>query len=449
MLTLDSPWVDRFHDVTREDLSHQLAYKPETLVGLHVLDVELATKQLNAALEELFIPTSQVVDIAHTLLEKAKASSAQIFSSVQNYMTNIYAIEVSLPEFISPTCLTGPAGVGKTSFLNRLQSLFPPRMEIDVDESHRNFPLISYWHLPINERVSLSDMLRPILSEHYGMIQPPKSHSDLKRLCRRKVCQSGVSMLFVDELQFLTRSQSANAHVTSVLHYLSSLGAPVVYLANYSMCERIKKRPQEDQERFLVDPIILLPELPDSEDWIRTLDAVREVAPDVFDFDPVGDASELYSYTAGLKRLVRLLLVQAYKIARSNGSAVRMREIRSAYTSTKFSVNRATVEELHKLYLNPSTKRKDLVCPFDLPETEFIQRQAVSKLQTMSSVQKAMLKSNLTKEERVRFESIEKAAEDRAKSDSKTRGPSRGASKSLDNLLRAEELFKKGKKLSS
>ena len=42
----------------------------------------------------------------------------------------------------------------------------------------------------------------------------------------------------------------------------SYLNAPLVYSANYSLCHRLLKRPQEERDRLLSDIIVVMPEMP-------------------------------------------------------------------------------------------------------------------------------------------------------------------------------------------
>ncbi|MBN8779571.1 MULTISPECIES: hypothetical protein [unclassified Thiobacillus] len=103
---------------------------------------------------------------------------------------------------------------------------------------------------------------------------------------------------------------------TQILLSMSYLGLPMVNIANFSLVHKLMQRPQEDRQRLLAKPCVLVPDSPESQDWIQTLATYRAVASDVLVYDPVNDAKYIFLLSAGIKRLVVRLLVLGYRISR-------------------------------------------------------------------------------------------------------------------------------------
>ena len=192
---------------------------------------------------------------------------------------------------------------------------------------------------------------------------------ELRKGCRRRLYRDGVALLTADEFQFYTQSTTANTRVTQALMFLSYLGVPWVFAANYSLCHRLLSRPQEDTQRLLADPIVLLPDAPDSEAWVGYLGECVRVAGEWLQIDPVRDGKALHRYSAGLKRLVVRLVGIAYGHARESGKiTISITDIERAYCSTQFTISRRDVEAIHEQQITGRMVREDLWCPFDLPK---------------------------------------------------------------------------------
>lgn len=390
-----NPWAARFEPLLdREEIRKRSARSVPPLSSIKTLPPETACIKLKEALEQIFYPTPQCILILERFVGLAYAHCLAHYSDGKEYLNGIYSRETPLPHFATPICLTGLAGAGKSELMHAFVRLLPPDSTVSASPDHSPLPLCASWNLTVQARSSPKDLLRVIA----GVDGTPKNLVDL---CRKRAFRDGISWLAVDEFQFATQSATANARVTQMLLSLGYIGLPFVYAANFSLLRRLMNRPQEDQHRLLGKPIVLLPELPESEEWCGTLEAQKAVAPDVLDFDPVNDAVAFHHYTAGIKRAVVALLSIAYRIARDvNSGIVTMREVEQAYRSGEYTFHRRDAEAISKQLVTNRCVRDDLWCPIDLPKTLQEKFAEHARKERDASVAEAMLLSSMTVEER-------------------------------------------------
>lgn len=367
MMAESNPWVERFAPWNRETLPQLCETVPEA-VALDDCDTELACVRLEQALARVFVVTGKTADVLERLYLRARAHSVVSYHDRRSFLERCYAEQTQEPRLIQPMFLTGYAGTGKSCLIDALQRVLPQDSLLEVDEHHKGFPLCAMWRVAIGGNETPSSALRKLLAgcEH----TLPRRSTELAALCRYHVHMRGISLIVADEFQFGTASTVAHARLSSTLKELASLGAPLVFVGNYSLGTRLKKRPQEERERLLSSPMVLLPDEPQSEDWISTVAGCRDVAPDVLVFDPTVAARDLFVYTRGLKRLLRLLISAAYRLARTGTGVVDEAALKKAFESTEYSHARETVGEIFRLETTGRSSRADLVCPVDLPVAE-------------------------------------------------------------------------------
>jgi hypothetical protein len=228
---------------------------------------------------------------------------------------------------------------------------------------------------------------------------------------RRRAFRDGVAFLGVDEFQFATQSSDANTLVTQMLFSASHIGLPFVYATNFSLVHKLLRRPQEDRQRLLSNPKVLWPDPPESDDRIKTLELYRAINPDVLRFDAVNDSHAIYLYSAGIKRLERLLIVEGYRIARrrcGRNAKVGLKEIEEAYHSVSFTSNRRDVEDIARQSIQNSkiSGRDDIWCPFDLPKPTQTNRSTPFAEKRAKRVAEAAIQDSLTKSEREAYEAL-------------------------------------------
>jgi hypothetical protein len=283
----------------------------------------------------------------------------------------------------------------------------PQPESLHVDDNHSLFPLESSWIRQLKDCKS-PQRLPALLS---GTDVSGKSKLEF---ARKRAFRDGVAFLGVDEFQFATQSSSANTLVTQMLFSASHIGLPFVFAANFSLVHKLLRRPQEDRQRLLSNPKVLWPDPPTSDDRIKTLELYRTINPDVLTFDAVNDSHAIYLYSAGIKRLERILLVEGYRIARERGgrnAKVGLKEIEEAYHSVSFTSNRRDVEDITRQSIQNSkiSGRDDIWCPFDLPKPAQSNRSTPFAEKRAERVAEAAIQASFTRSEREAYEALSKS----------------------------------------
>lgn len=366
MEEISNPWAARFEalfdPMVLRDLA-QVTVSP--LTDLTETPTELAFKRLEIALETIFYPTTQCIAILQRLVGIAYAHCMVTYPDAKTFLCGIYAQEAPLPIFSPPICLTGLSGIGKSSLIKAFRSFQITDQETTIDAEHSPFLLSRAWAATVQARSSPKDVLRALASAE-------GSPAELIKRCRKLGFRDGVPFILADEFQFATGSESANARVTQMLLSLGYIGIPFLFSANYSLLHRLLKRPEEEQQRLLSNPIVLHPDAWSSSDWGHTLDAQRMVAPDYLRFDPVEDAQELHAYSAGRKRAMVKLILIAFREQHATGGIVDRQALRRAYEATEYAGYREQAEILasQAIQNRPVSNRKDLWCPIPTEQTQ-------------------------------------------------------------------------------
>lgn len=367
----DTPWVSRYLPLLDKTEIKRRALRAATpLTGLNELPVATACSLLANELKQVFYPTTQVVDILHQFVEMALAHSLQHYPDEQTYLDWIYKKESPLPDFMAPLCLTGLAGIGKSGVAKALGRILPADDVISCSADEVKHPLRSLWEIDIRAQSKLSELLAPLGGADGSLRE--QTHS-----ARRRAYRMGISLVVPDEFQFMTASATANTRIVQALMSLAYLGLPFVFIANFSLLHRLLKRPQEDRDRLLSKVIVMMPDAPESDDWINTLKLQLAVAPGVFQIDPDTEGEQIYRYCAGIKRYEARLLEVAYMLAREGRphnkmTIVTMADVKAAYESSKYVAQRTDAELITQQFIlnrQADKKRPDLWCPIDQPRT--------------------------------------------------------------------------------
>lgn len=392
-----SYWASRFEALLdAQELKQRALVTVPPLSNLDSFPVELACHQLETALQTIFYPTEQCVTILKRLVGVAHAHCVAKYPDGKTFLTGLYAQDAPLPNFASPICLTGLAGTGKSELINAFCRVCGgDEQQILVDESHSPFPVKGPWKITVQACSSPLEVLCSLTKMKGSIV-------DLIKKCRRLAYRDGIPCLLGDEFQFATGSESANARVAQMLLSLGYIGLPFVFAANFTLIRRLQRRPGEEQQRLLADPIVLFPDHVNSLDWQNTLKTQRDVAPDVLTFDPVQDAEALHAYSAGRKRAMTKLLVLAFRAEFPRSKKVGVEAIRRAYFSSEYAGYRVETEILTTQVIQnrPDPKRKDLWCPIPMSgnsTSAFLESSIAHRNELLAE---AELASSLTNEER-------------------------------------------------
>lgn len=434
-------WVSRFSKLDRNSLADQMMYIPPPLPVTAGTVSYKEIEEIKTSFSKIFLPTDQVLTIAEYLIELAKSHSERAYPSKKKYVKNIYLEKSPLPKEYPSVVLTGPAGSGKTMLLEKLAKCLDIPSVIDIPR-HGSEEQVIYWESMMVENLTSTKLLQAYLKSDGEPDSTNISQGALVR-CRRRAYRRGVSLLSMDESQFHSFSSRANSAVTKSLMNLVRLGLPHVIAANYSLLHKLLRRGAEDIQRLLGDPRILLPDGPNSEDWLWTLDAYFNVAPRLYEVEITSEAAEhIHFWTAGIKRLLGRLLVIAAELSIKQKAPVDLKTLEEAYLSTSYSMLRKDCELMHqqaKTNKQALKSRPDLWCPLDLPQDVKVEQLHAAARIESAKIKAGYIRASLTPEERKLHKSKIKAKRKKRK----TRATSGKSKKDkAAQLLDAERKFK-------
>jgi hypothetical protein len=412
-----NPWTTRFENQWTDEAIDAVVEVSALPLHLETLSADAGAEVLRCGLERIFVSGGQPRRIIRQLVDVAYSHAQSHFGSEEAYLRGLYDPDPWGKAVPPAICLTGLAGVGKSELIQACQKLIGAPTLTDI-AGHNGISLIPGWFLTLRNGTELNQLLRPCVmpdqrqnkfedgASEKGIIK----NAQLMRLARRRSWRDGVCFLVVDEFQFITLGSEANARATLVLLKLQGLGPRLIYVANYSLVHRLKKRGHEDRDRLLQKPIIVQPEARSSADWIRLLLEFKKVSPEVLAFDVDAVQEQIHQYTFGLKRPVVRLIVAAFRVWRSNGTrhGIGADELSHAYHSAEYSTCREDVEALWQQQIQGKPVRLDLWCPFsDFDNTENVSlaKQAIEGFR--ERVDGDYLKSSLSPSEAAALRSIE------------------------------------------
>jgi hypothetical protein len=380
-VTKPNPWSDRFDvNISDVDLDARVRVNAVPILDLSKSPTGVAVRRLQMGLRAVFVPTQQIRNGLRLLLSASHAHALDRYPSAMAFLQGLYAMEppnasrspsatrletLKVTSFAAwpPICLTGLAGAGKTELLHAYARCLSPESTVEIPR-HGAVPLVSHWAMRITAGVTFNRLLQPFLNGDTSILI--RAGSLWEAACRQSFWQ-GVCLVLLDELQFLSQTQTANATVARMLMQMSLLGPPLVYVANFSLLHRLLRRPQEEGQRLLTSPFLLEPDLEDSKERLICFREKLRVAPEFRGLDD-SDGVQSHRYSFGLNRLEDQLLTIAYRISREAGSkVVTNKHIDQAYSSVDYAVARRDVEWLIARRDSESTfnprDRPDLWCP--------------------------------------------------------------------------------------
>ncbi|MFW9082211.1 hypothetical protein ACOI9X_23485 [Pseudomonas sp. P2757] len=357
LLTRFEPRLDNI------SLRRLITVRSDPVEGLEALTPYVAADRFAESLKRIFIPNAFTLDFIQEMLERAHIFSVENFSTEQQYLSRLY--NPPEPE-VFPICLTGLAGVGKSATITALRKVLPGPKDLQIDHYATAAKVMSYWYASAKGKGLARHMLGDFLKTKPS---PSQNVATLLTHCRSRAYGQGISLLLLEEMQYINTGQGA-ARVTDILVTMAAIGLPLVYVANYSLLNKLKARNNEDTQRLLSAPRIMLPDAPDSDAWHEYVKECVAASDDRFGIKSSALADELYRSTFGIKRLGVQLLKLSYLEARSAGRwTIELQDLQAAYRSSAYSIFKNDVEDLQREVLQRSSVgvRADLRCPFDIP----------------------------------------------------------------------------------
>lgn len=382
--------------------------RPEPVSLLEHIQPAIGAEMLADVWKRIYLPNQFSLKFIAEMVGRARLHFDDIFSDEIENRARVY----TPPQVeVTPVCLTGLAGVGKSCLLKALCKVMPEPAEFYSDHFAGQVTLVSYWYASAREKISGKSLLSEFVFSDAKIL----SGHQRKFLeeARRRAARDGVSLVLLDETQYINTGLGV-AKITDILLTLASIGPPAIYVCNYSLVHKLFGRNSEDKQRLLSQPRIMLPDLPGSKDWTDYVDECVRVSggavrPGLADF-----AAELYRCTFGIKRLAVQLLKQAYIECRSDRRHwVELRDLSSAYRSAAYTSNASEVEELQTQALGSrqSKLRLDLKCPFELPAAYRTNVLEFARAEREQRVIAKVFDSSLTESERSAKKHLEEATE--------------------------------------
>jgi len=441
-----STWTRPYEDALQPGVIKTRGETRGSALGdLAALDVEGACLAMDMALKAVVLVTEQGEAIIKGQIQRALAHAKLVYNDPYAALKAAYHGLVA-EDGVVPTLITGPAGAGKSAMRTALNRTLFEREMICIDKTHPPVPHVSFAECVVKQQSSLSGVLRTLASPEIAAGQVKLSQAEMPSRCAKWLRMCGTCLFGVDETQFMAQSEGASALITKVLLGLAELQVPWFVICNYSLIWKLRsRRPAEAQQRLLADPVVLLPDAPQSADWQRLLEEYQVVLGPAAGFKLMDHPIELWNYCAGLKRKLRSLLVLAYRKARSDGASVmRWDHVIKAFESDKFSVAREDVNRLIACAGQSGDLRQDLRCPFDGPEIRSKTEAYAAKLREArgEKVSNAAILSSMNAQERNAIEEIQKAAAPPAPSGSVVHlERPKKQRRTLDSLLEAGQDF--------
>lgn len=440
-MTGDGVYSTRFAGPwSEQSLRSRLAVKVERLKGLGDLGPAEAASQLEATFKVVVVPTAQMVAAILQLIERARAYCDRAYPNSVAVRSLMYgSTSAFTPENCQATCLTGLAGVGKSVLFNAFCRIFESSEFVEFP-GHARLELHACWRMTIRGRAGFAHLVHPHFRD-----QSKLSPSRILGCAVSEAAAQGIALILPDEFQFIT-SSDANALMANLLFRLAQIGPPVIYACNFSMVRALWRRPQQDRDRLLLNPIILHPEQLGA-DWTATVEGCLEVADEFSLLKTESDIQLLYDYTFGIKRSLRSLLVLAYlQMRKERQTRVTTSHLSTAYGSPEYAAMREDVENLFQGAVTPSLLRKDLTCPFGgaafLPATKKVVEHPAARTHAANATHAALM-SMITPEMR----QLTKALGNQAlpTQPSKAKAPRRPPA-SAENLLGGASRFSSSEK---
>lgn len=358
------PWMESWRPLMdRATLAQRLAAAPPPLTALDQMPAGLAAKALDDALDAVFHADEQILDLAEVLVTAAVHHLQLRYRGAEEYAGRVNAKMLNqVLNFIPPIPVTGHAGVGKSAIFKAIRRALATPQPVTIGG-------VSVCPEPIKlVPVGIAKSQLAVMRRVGGL---GKTLEDCVPSAQRILYRDGVALLSFGEMQFVNQSGRANTLVAGILLQAGNLGVPAAYDANFSLMRRLRRRPPEERDRLLCNPIVMFPDVPGSKDAAALTTALIAVAPDVFQIDVKRNGIDLDKRTGGLKRMKRRLLVLAYLMkreqSRHDAVCVTIEDVRAAYKSGAFQDSRLIIEELGRRQDRTRRYEDDLSCPFDEP----------------------------------------------------------------------------------
>ena len=356
------PWSD-------EEVARLVRVEGKPCEKLRQLSPATAENMLRNAMAAIYVPTERSGETIRRVLTTARVHLDQYYPDRVAYLRGLNAPKSPLQP-TDAVCITGLAGVGKSALANAILRLLRETLMVDPGSGYPEVGFEFIWHVVVEARRALRDLLRGPLNGRLIDLDSIRSEARLVERASVFAFRHGICLLLFDEWQFITAGTQANALLTKLLHSLRYIGVPFFYIANYSLCRRLMKRPSEDQHRLIHDPIIILPDEPETPAILDLYKQYCTASNGALLLEPKALIEQIHDYTQGVNRCRISLLASAYRISHDRrADRVNSKDLEAAFRADSFSLFRRESQHLRTQALTGRQSHIDTWCPFVQPMT--------------------------------------------------------------------------------
>lgn len=365
--------VNRFESITDDTWFHaRLSSSVEPPITM-TSDPAVLSHELELNLERIFVPHSQVIELAHWIYEIARGFVSHRYQSPSEYIDismtpaaeldprKAYQYVTLNPEMVPIYAIHGLPGVGKSAFARALLRVFPTPGEIKGEGNPpQRIQTLSACSIGVNTSFSLQNWIKETLFKLGSPGQKGKMNlGALSKLLFKAFYRSGVGAILVDELQFASGRVSADRALSQLLS-MRSFGVPIFFFANSDFIDLIKNSRAQVAQRIPRKIRLMAPILRDDSLFHKILDAQLSLYPYGHDIDVARCASAIYDMVAGLPRasarLIELAAPEAIRFKRK----LAMRDLIAAQNSSSFDSLRQQIALLRSLVPVDQSKYPEL-----------------------------------------------------------------------------------------
>lgn len=438
---MTTPWINALRLSSCDaQIADRVRIAAQPVSDLSRIEAGMGGPLLREAFRSFYEPSVQDLKLIREIVSAGAAYACHAYPSIEHYRLTAQCRMNAAPE-AATRMLTGHSGVGKSALLAAVQRMLHTDQTLDTGPDLAPFTMVLAAHVRMCTKISAADLL-VALAECAGVeLEVKRTSGAIVEHLRQRLYQRSLLLVLADEMQFVARSENASAFIAQLLARLSGFGAPVFYAANYSLGHKLKARPPEDRSRFLAEPLIMLPLLPEDEGFAQFVSGAKTIFGDALDFEVEQHGEEFHAMTGGLRRMMARLFVGGYRVAADERRSVEhelrvtMEHLRAAYKSTQYGEDRAIVEACQQAALG-SKANQAYVCPFELSPSEQLRLRRVSEAHQRAALNTAVNRHMMTAPERevARVQAASKRRSEPASEDRKTSRPKQA--------LTAESLLK-------
>lgn len=389
-----------------EAIARIIEVKPRAIQNLGLYEVGEACGLIETAMKESYTATTQTIRIIREVVGRSRAYVAKTYSSDEDFRAKCNKDDLVPKEPGFATALAGLGGTGKTQLFRALERLLTrEESELDVAGLPR-YPLEPIWIMTMIGGKNLSSLLEPFVGS-------AATGAAILKPAAKRAYTNGVGLAVLDESQFITSTLAGHAKAAEVVMKSTYIGPPLFYGANFTMINKLEKRPQQERDRLLSNVLVLNPERHGSDDYGRILASQLEVLSEYVASDKAitvkAHAEHIHNYVFGINRKGAILLNFAWRFAREEAAkCLTIAHVEKTYKSERFACHREEVELLKSQVSGNKSLRDDLWCSFAPPVSSNVVVASSLIEEKEGRIAEALARSTMTKAERESYDAVTK-----------------------------------------